>query len=424
MSVPFKIDLEFAKSLDDLDFLNAFRSRFHFPKHNDTDTVYFCGNSLGLQPRSASYLFQKELDDWAKWGVEGHFNAANPWLSYHRQFTASLAKICGAKEKEVVATNTLTVNLHLLMISFYKPDKHSGRVKIIMEAGAFPSDQYAMETQVRMHGLNPEDTIIELAPRAGEHTLRPEDILATIASTGNELALVMMGGVNYYTGQLYDMASITAAAHKAGALAGFDLAHAMGNVPLELHNWNVDFACWCSYKYLNAGPGGVAGIFVNEKHIDNPETFRLAGWWGNEESTRFKMKKGFVPSPSADSWQMSNAPVFNMIGLKASLDIYDKTTIAELRQKSLKLTAYLEFLLQDITHLDFEIITPSDPDRRGAQLSLLFGKDGRKIFDILTDNGVIADWREPNVIRIAPVPMYNTFEDVYRFYEILKGIQL
>lgn len=424
MSVPFKIDPEFARSLDDLDFLNAFRSRFHFPKHNDHDTVYFCGNSLGLQPRSASYLFQKELDDWAKWGVEGHFNAENPWLSYHRQFTASLARICGALEKEVVATNTLTVNLHLLMISFYKPDKASGRVKIIMEAGAFPSDQYAVETQVRMHGLLPEATIIELAPRPGEHTLRPEDILATIEATGDELALVMMGGVNYYTGQLYDMASITAAAHKAGALAGFDLAHAMGNVPLELHRWDVDFACWCSYKYLNAGPGGVAGIFVNERHIDNPDTFRLAGWWGNDEATRFRMRKGFVPSPSADSWQMSNAPVFNMIGLKASLDIYDKTTIAELRQKSVKLTAYLEFLLQDITHLDFEIITPSDPEQRGAQLSLLFDRDGRKVFDILTANGVIADWREPNVIRIAPVPMYNTFEDVYRFYEILKGIQL
>lgn len=424
MKTDFQIDLQYAQSKDDIDFLNSFRSRFHFPKHNDQDSVYFCGNSLGLQPRSTSYLFQKELDDWAKWGVEGHFNAAQPWLSYHKQFTESLTKICGALPHEVVATNTLTVNLHLLMISFYKPDTTTGRIKIIMEGGAFPSDQYAMETQVRMHGLNPETTIIELLPREGELTLRPEDIIATIETIGDELALVMLGGVNYYTGQLYDMEGITKAAHKAGAIAGFDLAHAMGNVPLQLHDWDVDFACWCSYKYLNSGPGAVGGIFVHEKHVQSQDTFRLAGWWGNEEATRFKMKKGFIPTPTAESWQMSNAPVFNMIGLKASLDIFDKTTMEELRKKSVELTAYLSFLLEDITHLDFEVITPKDPAQRGAQLSILFGADGRKVFDILTDNGVIADWREPNVIRIAPVPMYNTFEDCYRFYEILKGIQL
>lgn len=424
MSAIFKADLEYAKSMDDLDFLNSFRSRFYFPKHNDSDTVYFCGNSLGLQPRSASYLFQKELDDWAKWGVEGHFNAENPWLSYHKQFTKGLASICGAQEKEVVATNTLTVNLHLLMLSFYKPDKATGRVKIIMEGGAFPSDQYAMETQAQLHGLHPDETIIELVPREGEHTLRPEDILATIAETGDELALVMMGGVNYYTGQLYDMEAITRAAHQAGAIAGFDLAHAMGNVPLQLHDWGVDFACWCSYKYLNSGPGGVAGIFVNEKHVTSNDTFRLAGWWGNDEATRFQMKKGFIPSKSADSWQMSNAPVFNMIGLKAALDIYEKTSMAELREKSVQLTAYLEFLLNQITHLDFEIITPKDPNQRGAQLSMLFSQGGKQVFDTLTEHGVIADWREPNVIRIAPVPLYNSYEDVYKFYEILKGIKL
>jgi kynureninase len=423
MKKEFQRNLEFAQSVDDIDFLNAFRSRFHFPKHNDHDTVYFCGNSLGLQPRSASYLFQKELDEWAKWGVEGHFNAENPWLSYHKQFTSSLAKICGALDREVVATNTLTVNLHLLMISFYKPNKAAGRTKIIMEGGAFPSDQYAVETQVRMHGLDPHTDIIELLPRDGENTLRKEDIIQAIEDAGDTLALVMMGGVNYYTGQLYDMANITAAGHKVGALVGFDLAHAMGNVPLSLHDWGVDFACWCTYKYLNAGPGGVAGIFVHEKHIDNENTFRLAGWWGNDEATRFKMKKGFVPSKSADSWQMSNAPVFNMVGLKASLDIFDKTSVADLRAKSIQLTAYMEFLLEDVTHLDFEIITPKDPEQRGAQLSLLFGADGRKVFDALTANGVIADWREPNVIRIAPVPLYNTFEDCYRFYEILKAIK-
>lgn len=424
MNKPFQIDLEYAQTKDDIDFLNSFRSRFHFPKHNDQDTIYFCGNSLGLQPRSTSYLFQKELDEWAKWGVEGHFQAEYPWLSYHKQFTESLAKICGAQVNEVVATNTLTVNLHFLMISFYRPNMATGRTKIIMEGGAFPSDQYAVETQVKLHGLNPDTTIIELMPRAGEHTLRPEDILATIKATGDELALVMMGGVNYYTGQLYDMAAITQAAHEVGALAGFDLAHAMGNVPLNLHEWDVDFACWCSYKYLNSGPGGVAGIYVHEKHASNPEVLRLAGWWGNEESTRFKMQKGFIPAPTAESWQMSNAPVFNMIGLKASLDIFDKTTIADLRKKSIELTAYMAFLLEDVKQLDFTVITPKEGDQRGAQLSILFGANGKKVFEILSENGVIADWREPNVIRIAPVPLYNTFEDCYRFYEILKGINL
>lgn len=422
MKFSYSLDKEYAELQDDIDFLNGFRSRFHFPKHNEEDAVYLCGNSLGLQPRSASYLFQKELDDWAKWGVEGHHNAKSPWLSYHKQFEAPLAAIVGALPNEVVAMNTLTVNLHLLLISFYRP-KANGRYKIIMEGGAFPSDQYAIETQVRMHGLNPDDAIIELIPRAGEHTLRDEDILEAIAQAGQELAVIMIGGVNYYTGQLYDMKSITQKGHEVGAIVGFDLAHAMGNVPLYLHDWDVDFACWCSYKYLNSGPGGVSGIYVHEKHASNPETLRLAGWWGNEESTRFQMKKGFVPTPTAESWQMSNAPIFNMIGLRASLDIFEKTNMEELREKSVLLTGYLEFLLKDITHLDFQVITPSEPHRRGAQLSLLFGSRGKEVFDTLTQQGVIADWREPNVIRIAPTPMYNSFADAYRFYEILKNIK-
>jgi kynureninase len=416
----FEANLEYAQSQDDIDILYPFRERFHFPQHNDKDVVYFCGNSLGLQPKSARYLFDRELSDWAKWGVEGHFNAENPWFSYQKPFSASLAKIVGAKEEEVVAMNTLTVNLHLLLMSFYRPTKE--RYKIIMEAGAFPSDQYAIETQVRMHGYNPDDAIIELTPREGEYTLRDEDILKAISDAGNSLATVMIGAVNYYTGQFYNLKDITEEAHKVGAICGFDLAHAMGNVPMQLHDWNVDFACWCSYKYLNSGPGGVGGVFVHETHGNNPDTFRLAGWWGNDESTRFKMKKGFIPSKGAASWQMSNAPVFNMIAHKASLDIYDKTSVQTLRNKSLTLTAYCGFLLKQLTHLQFEIITPSEPHRRGAQLSLLFGKDGRKVFDALTNEGVIADWREPNVIRIAPVPMYNTFEDVYRFYEILKNL--
>lgn len=416
----FKPTFECAKDMDDMDALHAFRERFIFPTHNDKPAIYFCGNSLGLQPSSTQYLFEQELKDWAKYGVEGHFQARNPWFSYHKQFSEPLSKIVGVLPSEVVAANTLTVNLHLLMISFYRPK--GKRTKIIMEAGAFPSDQYAMETQVRMHDLDPEQEIIELKPRAGEHLLREEDIIDTILKTGDELAVVMMGGVNYYTGQYYPLQKITEAAHQVGAIAGFDLAHAVGNVPLKLHDWDVDFACWCSYKYLNSGPGGVGGIFVHERWGNDPKTFRLAGWWGNDEKDRFQMKKGFIPALGAASWQMSNAPVFNMVAHKASLDIFDKTSIEQLRAKSIKLTAYLEYLLSQITHLDFTIITPKNPEQRGAQLSLLFGEHGKKVFEILTQSGVIADWREPNVIRVAPVPMYNSFVDVYRFYEILKNI--
>ncbi|MBL7705744.1 MAG: kynureninase [Taibaiella sp.] len=421
MQHQFEANLEYASSQDDLDTLHGFRERFYFPQHEGRDVYYFCGNSLGLQPKSAAYLFQKELDDWAAHGVEGHFRAQSPWMYYHNQFSESLAKIVGAKPTEVVAMNTLTVNLHLLLISFYRPTKE--RYKIIMEAGAFPSDQYAIETQVKMHGFDPEDAIIELKPKENAHTLEDEAILQAIRDAGDSLACVMIGGVNYYTGQLYDMAAITKAAHEVGAICGFDLAHAMGNVPMQLHDWGVDFACWCSYKYLNSGPGGVGGAFVHEKHGDNPDTLRLAGWWGNEESTRFKMRKGFVPAKGAASWQMSNAPVFNMVAHKASLDIFDKLTVQKLREKSLKLTAYLYFLLQQLDHLKFEIITPAEPHRRGAQLSMLFAEQGREVFEFLEQNGVVADWREPNVIRIAPVPMYNSYEDVYRFYEILKDFR-
>lgn len=421
MQHQFEANLEYASSQDDLDTLHGFRERFYFPQHEGRDVYYFCGNSLGLQPKSAAYLFQKELDDWAAHGVEGHFRAQSPWMYYHNQFSESLAKIVGAKPTEVVAMNTLTVNLHLLLISFYRPTKT--RYKIIMEGGAFPSDQYAIETQVKMHGFDPEDAIIELQPKDGAYTLEDEAILQAIRDAGDSLACVMIGGVNYYTGQLYDMAAITKVAHEAGAICGFDLAHAMGNVPMQLHDWDVDFACWCSYKYLNSGPGGVGGAFVHEKHSNNPETLRLAGWWGNEESTRFKMRKGFVPAKGAASWQMSNAPVFNMVAHKASLDIFDKLTVQKLREKSLKLTAYLHFLLQQLDHLKFEIITPAEPHRRGAQLSMLFAEQGREVFEFLEQNGVVADWREPNVIRVAPVPMYNSFEDVYRFYEILKDFR-
>ena len=420
MSAPFEANLAYAQSLDQTDILYPFRERFLFPQHNGRDVHYFCGNSLGLQPKSVKYLMDAELDDWAKHGVEGHFNARNPWFSYHRLFTERLAKIVGALNHEVVAMNTLTVNLHLLLLSFYRPE--GARYKILMEAGAFPSDQYAVETQVRMYGYEPEDAIVEIAPREGENIIEEEDIIQAINNAGSALALVMIGGVNYYTGQFFDLRKITDAAHRVGAYAGFDLAHAVGNIPMQLHEWNVDFACWCSYKYLNSGPGGVGGIYVHEHHAKNPKTFRLAGWWGNEEKTRFKMEKGFLPSKSADSWQMSNAQVFNMVAHNASLDIFDKAGMKDLRAKSERLTTYMEYLLGQITHLSFDVITPKDPKRRGAQLSLLFREKGREVFEKLTSEGVIADWREPNVIRVAPVPLYNTFEDVFRFYEILRGI--
>lgn len=421
MSAAFEASLEYARSLDQVDILFPFRERFHFPRHGEHEAGYFCGNSLGLQPKSTAYLMQKELEDWAAFGVEGHTQARNPWMYYHHLFSESLAKIVGAEKDEVVAANTLTVNLHLLMMSFYRPK--NGRYKIIMEAGAFPSDQYAMETQARMYGYDPKDAIIEIAPREGEYLIQEEDILAAIKEAGSSLALVMFGGVNYYTGQLFDMKAITEAAHAVGAYAGFDLAHAVGNVPLQLHDWGVDFACWCSYKYLNSGPGGVGGIFVHRLHGDNPEFFRLAGWWGNEEKTRFEMKKGFFPQRGAASWQMSNAPVFNMIAHRASLDIYDKAGMTALREKSLKMTAYLEYLLGTLKKLPFSIISPRDPQKRGAQLSLLFHERGREVFDALSAAGIIADWREPDVIRVAPVPLYNSYEDVYRLYEVMRDME-
>ncbi len=420
MTAQFEASAEYAHSLDQMDTLFPFRERFHFPQHNGEDVRYFCGNSLGLQPKSTAYLMQKELDDWAAYGVEGHTQARNAWLYYHHLFSESLGRIVGAEKEEVVAANTLTVNLHLLMLSFYRPTKE--RYKIIMEAGAFPSDQYAIETQARLWGFNPDDAVIEVAPREGEFTLRNEDILKAIEEAGPLLALVMFGGVNYYTGQLFDIAAITEAAHRVGAYAGFDLAHAVGNVPLKLHDWDVDFACWCSYKYLNSGPGGVGGIFVHQRHGDSPDVFRLAGWWGNEEETRFQMRKGFHPQRGAASWQMSNAPVFNMVAHRASLDIYDKAGMAPLREKSLRMTAYLQFLLDNLKSLPFSVITPREENQRGCQISMLFHERGREVFDALSDAGIIADWREPDVIRVAPVPLYNTYEDVYRLYEVMARL--
>ncbi len=418
----FKWDKDFAKSLDEKDPLNGYRNEFIFPQHQGENCIYFTGNSLGLQPKGAKAALQQELDDWGKYGVEGHFEAKNPWFSYHEMFAEPLAKIVGAKPTEVVAMNGLTANLHFMMVSFYQPKPE--RYKIICEGKAFPSDQYALETQVKYHGLDPEEALVELFPREGEHTIRTEDVLKTIEQVGDELALVMIGGVNYYTGQVFDMKTITEAGHAQGAIVGWDLAHGAGNVPLQLHDWNVDFACWCSYKYLNSGPGSVSGVFVHEKHCKNPDLNRFAGWWGHDKETRFLMEKGFKPIQSAEAWQLSNAPVLAMAVHKVAVDLHASIGMENLRKKSVQLTAFLEYCIQQVSELNgsvsFEIITPKDSAERGAQLSILVHGQGKKLFDYLTKNGVIADWREPNVIRIAPVPIYNSFQDCFKFSEILN----
>ncbi|HPR30173.1 MAG TPA: kynureninase, partial [Chitinophagales bacterium] len=392
------------------------RSHHHIPQHDAKDDVYLSGNALGLQPKKTRQYIEEELKDWETLGVEGHMHGRHPWFYYHHFLEESVARLAGASPLEVVIMNTLTVNLNLLMVSFYRPTK--SRYKILMEYMAFPSDQYAMEMQVRYHGFDTADAIVEVKPREGEHALRTEDILQLIDEHRNELALVMMGGVNYYTGQLYDMATITKAAHDAGALAGFDLAHAAGNVPLHLHDWGVDFACWCTYKYLNSGPGGASGVFIHERHAHDATLPRFAGWWGNAEDTRFQMKKGFHPQPGAAGWQQSNAQILPMAAHRAAMELFDQAGMDALRTKSLALTGLLEELLQ-IQPGKFHIITPADPAQRGCQLSILTGAGGRQLFDRLTASGVIADWREPNVIRVAPVPMYNSFEDVYRFAELM-----
>jgi kynureninase len=419
----FRWDKNFAKKLDNNDELSGYRNKFIFPQHDGENCIYLTGNSLGLQPKGAKAALQQELDDWGKYGVEGHFEAKNPWFAYHEMFADPLSEIVGAKPMEVVAMNGLTTNLHLMMVSFYRPTKE--RFKIICEGKAFPSDQYALETQVKHHGLKPDDVLVELEPREGEYNIRTEDVLKAIEEVGSELALVMIGGVNYYTGQVFDMKTITEAGQRQGAYVGWDLAHGAGNVPLELHDWNVDFACWCSYKYLNSGPGSIAGVFVHERHCNNPELPRLAGWWGHDKETRFLMEKGFNPIRSAESWQLSNAPVLAMAVHKVAIDLHSKIGMTALREKSQKLTSYLEFCIQQVSDQQpnaiFEIITPSNPEERGAQLSILVHGKGKQLFDYLTKNGVIADWREPNVIRIAPVPIYNSFEDCYRFSEVLNS---
>lgn len=417
----FESALDFAKNQDAQDPLRHYREQFYFPQHQDKDSIYLCGNSLGLQSKNVRIYLEQELEQWRNLGVEGHFKGEHPWLYYHKYLQTQTSHVVGAQESEVVVMNTLTVNLHLLMVSFYRPTPE--RFKIIMEAGAFPSDQYVVESQVRWHGLNLEEAVVEVAPRAGEETLRTEDILATIEQHGAETALILFGGINYYTGQFFDLQAITEVGHQAGAYVGFDLAHAAGNVLLQLHDWNVDFATWCSYKYLNAGPGGPSGVFIHERHGNNADLPRFAGWWGHDEQQRFLMRKGFVPMAGAAGWQLSNTFVLSFAAHRASLDIFAEATMTALRAKSIKLTAYLEFILQQLCEegFNFNMITPKDPAARGCQLSILTDENGKQLFQHLASNGVICDWREPNVIRLAPTPLYNSFEDVWTVGQLLRS---
>ncbi len=418
----YENSIAFSLDLDERDALNPFRERFFIPNKDDKPLIYFCGNSLGLQPKTVSEKIQQELKDWQELAVEGHRHGKNPWFYYHHFFEEE-CQIVGAFPTEVVLMNSLTVNLHLMLISFYRPK--GKRFKIMMEANAFPSDKYAVQSQLQLHGFDPGDGIIELSPREGEYTLRTEDILYAIENHRHELALIMIGGVNYYTGQFFELDKITTAGHEVGANVGFDLAHAAGNVQLHLHDWEVDFAVWCTYKYLNSGPGGVGGAYVHERHCRNPELPRLAGWWGNEEKMRFEMPELFHPQPGAAGWQISNAPIFSMAIHKASLDIFNEAGMTNLREKSKMLTGYLEFIINDVAvrkKKKLQIITPEEKNQRGCQLSIIAGKDGKHIYEGLKSAGIVVDWREPDVMRMAPVPLYNTFTEVFEFGQILEKV--
>jgi len=420
----FENSLSFAKRLDEKDSLKNFREKFIIPEQNGKRKIYFLGNSLGLQPKTAKEELNKTLEQWARYGVEGFYEGDYPWMDYHDKLTGPLSKIVGALPHEVVVMNQLSVNLHLMMKSFYRPSEK--RKKIICEVKAFPSDQYMFETQVKDHGLNPDEIIIEVKPREGEYTLHTEDIVSTIQQYDGSVATVLFSGINYYTGQAFDVKKITEAAHAVGAKCGFDLAHAAGNIPLQLHDWNVDFACWCSYKYLNSGPGAVGGVFIHEKYHQDVSIPRYAGWWGYDKTTRFKMEKGFKPVLTAEGWQLSTPSMLLYASHKAALDIFEEAGIEKLEAKRKLLNAYLWFLLNEVnSHAPakiIEIITPVQETERGCQVSMLMLKDGKKIYDELTKAGVMVDWREPNVIRLAPVPLYNSFEEVWQFTNILQQI--
>lgn len=418
----FENNLAFAKRLDEADVLRDLRNDFLFPQQNGNPFIYLCGNSLGLQPKAARKVLDDQLNNWQNLAVEGWFEGETPWMFYHKELKKMMAPLVGAKVEEVCPMNTLTVNLHLLMVSFYRPSVK--RYKIIMEAGAFPSDQYAIESQVRFHGYDPASAIIEVAPREGEYVLRTDDILAAIKENGDEIALVLFGGVNYFTGQWFDMEAITKAGHQSGAVVGFDLAHAAGNVPLKLHDWDIDFACWCSYKYQNSGPGGISGIFVHEKHFSDTSLNRFAGWWGYQEQQRFKMEKGFVPQAGADGWQVSCTQVMPMALYYASLQSFQKAGFIEpLRTKSEALTSYLIYLINEVNNAlgvaQYKVITPMTIADRGAQVSIIAKDKGKIVFEKLVANNILGDWREPNVIRLSPVPLYNSFEDVFSTGQLL-----
>ena len=408
---------DFALELDKNDPLLSYQEKFHFPlQENGEKHIYLCGNSLGLQSKNTESFVIQELDDWKKLGVEGHFQARKPWLPYHEFLSESYSKIIGSKESEVVAMNTLSVNLHLMLVSFYRPD--TLRNKIIIEGDAFPSDIYAVESHIRHHGLDPSESLIKLKPRGGEMTIRLEDVKSVIQQNADSVSLIMLGGVNYYTGQVFEMKEIAEEAHKHNILVGFDLAHAVGNIPLSLHDWNVDFAVWCSYKYLNSGPGSVAGVFIHEKH-HSQDLERFAGWWGHDKESRFKMPDEFVPIKTAEGWQLSNPPILSLAAVRAALAIFDEAGMSSLVTKSKKLTSYLVFLLNQISTDRINIITP---EQRGCQISISVKNGNKDLFDEITKKGVIADWREPDVIRVAPVPLYNSFLDVYNFYKVLEDI--
>jgi kynureninase len=412
----FEVGRDCALAMTARDPLAGYRNLFHIPKTPDgADCVYLSGHSLGLQPKTARGYVERELEDWAKLGVEGHFHAQNPWVPYHEMLAAPTARLVGALPEEVVVMNSLTVNLHLMLVSFYRPK--GARNKIVVESNAFPSDQYAVQSQIRYHGYDPASSLVEIAPRPRETTIRTEDIEKLLAAEGERIALLMLGGVNYYSGQAFECARITEAAHAKGCVVGFDMAHAAGNIPVKLHDWNPDFAVWCNYKYLNGGPGCIAGCFVHERHARNPDLPRFAGWWGNDKDARFRMEPQFQPIAGAEGWQLSNPSILSMAALCASMDIFDEVGMERLRAKSERLTTYLEFLLEQKPQEGFSIITPRDPAQRGAQLSLRVTKNGRAVCESLAHHGIICDWREPDIMRVAPVPLYNSFLDVHTFVE-------
>ncbi len=417
----YKTGLEFAKKQDQLDELSHYREQFHIPKDkNGNNWLYFTGNSLGLQPKTTQTYLQQELDDWANFGVEGHFEAKNPWMPYHEFLTGSMAKIVGAKPIEVVIMNTLTTNLHLLMISFYRPTKT--KYKIVIESDAFPSDKYAVESQLNFHGFDANEGLILWKPREGEDLLQMKDLETILEEQGDEIALLLIGGVNYYTGQYLDIKQIATLGHAKECMVGIDLAHGVGNIQPNLHDSDVDFAAWCTYKYLNSGPGSLGGLFVHEKHAHNKGLKRFSGWWNHNKETRFNMRQPFDVMAGAEGWQLSNPPILSMAAIKASLDMFNEVGMDTLRKKSKKLTGYFDFLINALENDSIKIITPSNPEERGCQLSIQVQHADKSLHKKLTEAHIITDWREPNVIRVAPVPFYNTFQDVYRMVEILSLI--